>query len=77
MKLLTNCSLYPQGLKARLNLSVYFKLLKRRRDVMTSANILFYESSKQELLVDRAEGQYMFDEEGNRYLDLINNVAHG
>ena len=44
---------------------------------MTSANILFYESSKQELLVDRAEGQYMFDEEGNKYLDLINNVAHG
>ncbi|CAG5110497.1 Oidioi.mRNA.OKI2018_I69.chr2.g4896.t1.cds [Oikopleura dioica] len=51
-------------------------LLKRRRDVMTSANILFYESSKQELLVERAEGQWMFDEEGNRYLDLINNVAH-
>ena len=44
---------------------------------MTSANILFYESSKQELLVERAEGQWMIDEEGNRYLDLINNVAHG
>ncbi|CBY33432.1 unnamed protein product [Oikopleura dioica] len=57
-------------------LSQKSSLLKRRRDVMTSANILFYESSKQELLVDRAEGQYMFDEEGNRYLDLINNVAH-
>lgn len=25
----------------------------------------------------RAEGQYMYDEKGNRYLDCINNVAHG
>lgn len=25
----------------------------------------------------RAEGQYMYDEEGNQYLDCINNVCHG
>lgn len=25
----------------------------------------------------RAQGQYMFDEKGERYLDCINNVAHG
>ena len=25
----------------------------------------------------RARGQYMYDENGERYLDCINNVAHG
>lgn len=36
---------------------------------------LFYKSNP--LKIVRAEGQYMFDERGNRFLDCINNVAHG
>lgn len=52
------------------------KLLARRRNVLSSANVLFYESQKEELLIERAEGQYLIDEKGNKYLDLINNVAH-
>jgi len=36
---------------------------------------LFFQSDP--LKIVRAERQYMFDEEGNRYLDCINNVAHG
>jgi 4-aminobutyrate aminotransferase-like enzyme len=44
---------------------------------MTSANVLFYESAKGELLIEKAEKQYLIDENGNKYLDLINNVAHG
>ncbi|KAG7213606.1 hypothetical protein KM043_002859 [Ampulex compressa] len=35
---------------------------------------LFYKSSP--LKIVRAEGQYMYDEKSNRYLDCINNVAH-
>lgn len=36
---------------------------------------LFYKSNP--LKIVRAEGQHMYDEKGNRYLDCINNVAHG
>jgi len=36
---------------------------------------LFFQSSP--IKIVRAEKQYMFDEENNRYLDCINNVAHG
>lgn len=36
---------------------------------------LFYKSDP--LKIVRGQGQYMFDEEGIRYLDCINNVAHG
>lgn len=36
---------------------------------------LFYRSDP--LKIVRGQGQYMFDEEGVRYLDCINNVAHG
>ena len=32
---------------------------------------------KQELLIERAQGQYLIDNDGEHYLDLINNVAHG
>ena len=53
-----------------------FQLLRRRRQVLSSANILFYESAKEELLIERAEGQYLIDEKGNKFLDLSNNVAH-
>jgi len=52
------------------------ELLQRRRRVLSSANILFYESAKAELLIERAEGQYLIDEKGTKYLDLSNNVAH-
>ena len=52
------------------------KLLQRRRQVLSSANILFYESAKEELLIERADRQYLIDEKGNKYLDLSNNVAH-
>ena len=45
--------------------------------MLSSANVLFYESSKEELLIEKAEGQYLIDENGDKYLDLINNVAHG
>lgn len=36
---------------------------------------LFYRN--QPLKIQRGKGQYMFDEVGARYLDCINNVAHG
>jgi 4-aminobutyrate aminotransferase-like enzyme len=36
---------------------------------------LFFKSDP--LKISRARGQYMFDEEGRKYLDCINNVAHG
>lgn len=36
---------------------------------------LFYKSDP--LKIVRGQGQYMYDEEGTRYLDCINNVAHG
>ena len=29
------------------------------------------------LKIDYACGQYMFDEQGRKYLDCMNNVAHG
>ncbi|CAB3385760.1 Hypothetical predicted protein [Cloeon dipterum] len=35
---------------------------------------LFYKTDP--LKIVRAEGQYMYDEKGNRFLDCINNVAH-
>jgi len=36
---------------------------------------LFFQSNPVKIV--RAEKQYMFDEENHRYLDCINNVAHG
>lgn len=36
---------------------------------------VFY--AKDPLKIIRAQGQYMFDEKGEKYLDCINNVAHG
>jgi len=36
---------------------------------------LFFQSDP--IKIVRAEKQYMFDEENRRYLDCINNVAHG
>jgi len=37
--------------------------------------MLFFEQAP--LRIERGSGQYMFDEEGTRYIDCINNVAHG
>lgn len=36
---------------------------------------LFFRSDP--LKIVRGEGQYMYDEKGGKYLDCINNVAHG
>lgn len=36
---------------------------------------LFFRSDP--LKIVRGQGQYMFDEKGEKYLDCINNVAHG
>ncbi|XP_026685182.1 alanine--glyoxylate aminotransferase 2-like [Diaphorina citri] len=46
----------------------------RKRHVGESCK-LFFRSDP--LKIIRAEGQYMYDEEGKKYLDCINNVAHG
>lgn len=48
--------------------------LRLRERHIGQACKLFYKSNP--LKIVRAEGQYMFDERGNRYLDCINNVAH-
>uniref|UniRef100_A0A8D9B7U9 Alanine--glyoxylate aminotransferase 2-like n=1 Tax=Cacopsylla melanoneura TaxID=428564 RepID=A0A8D9B7U9_9HEMI len=45
----------------------------RKRHVGESCKLFFRTDP---LKIIRAEGQYMFDEEGRKYLDCINNVAH-
>ncbi len=40
----------------------------------TSCKLFF---NKDPIKIVRAEGQYMYDERGQQYLDCINNVAHG
>ncbi|MBJ7220907.1 MULTISPECIES: aspartate aminotransferase family protein [unclassified Brenneria] len=47
-------------------------LLSRRQRVLGSGYRLFYE---QPLHVARGEGVWLFDHQGNRYLDVYNNVA--
>ncbi|XP_037955817.1 alanine--glyoxylate aminotransferase 2-like [Teleopsis dalmanni] len=49
--------------------------IKLRNKHIGQACQLFYRSDP--LKIVRGQGQYMFDEEGTRYLDCINNVAHG
>jgi 4-aminobutyrate aminotransferase-like enzyme len=46
--------------------------VQRRLRSFGSASVLFYQ---QPLRMDRAEGVWMFDAEGRRYLDVYNNVA--
>ena len=46
--------------------------LRPSRSICTE---LFYRDNP--LKIVRAEGSYMYDEQGNRYLDCINNVSHG
>ncbi|XP_043250639.1 alanine--glyoxylate aminotransferase 2-like [Colletes gigas] len=48
--------------------------IRLRERHIGQACTLFYKSNP--LKIVRAEGQYMYDENGNRYLDCINNVAH-
>uniref|UniRef100_A0A8C8VH90 Ethanolamine-phosphate phospho-lyase n=1 Tax=Pelusios castaneus TaxID=367368 RepID=A0A8C8VH90_9SAUR len=45
----------------------------RRRHIGPSCEVFF---AKDPIKIVRAQGQYMFDENGEKYLDCINNVAH-
>lgn len=49
------------------------KLLERRQQSMGCAYRLFYE---QPVHLVRGEGVWLFDAEGNKYLDMYNNVPH-
>ncbi|XP_072481058.1 ethanolamine-phosphate phospho-lyase [Notamacropus eugenii] len=48
-------------------------ILLRRKHLGPSCKVFF---AKDPLKIVRAKGQYMFDENGEQYLDCINNVAH-
>ena len=48
-------------------------LLRRRQQSLGPAYRLFYEAP---LHIVRGEGVYLFDADGNRYLDFYNNVPH-
>ncbi|KAK2182604.1 hypothetical protein NP493_347g02021 [Ridgeia piscesae] len=48
-------------------------LVKRHKYIGKSCALFF---SSDPIKITRAQGQYMFDEADNRYLDCINNVAH-
>lgn len=48
--------------------------IKLRKKHIGQACKLFY--GQDPLKIVRGQGQYMFDEQGHRYLDCINNVAH-
>lgn len=48
--------------------------VKLRRKHVPSCVELFFKDEP--LKIVRGQGQYMFDDEGNKYLDCINNVAH-
>lgn len=37
--------------------------------------VMFYPNDP--LMIVRGEGQYLFDEQGTKYLDCVNNVCHG
>lgn len=49
--------------------------LNRQTLLDRNACILFYDPDP--LQIVRAQGQYMYDELDNEYLDCINNVCHG
>ncbi|MDH3430193.1 MAG: aminotransferase class III-fold pyridoxal phosphate-dependent enzyme [Gammaproteobacteria bacterium] len=49
------------------------ELLKRRKQLMGSAYRLFYDRP---LHLVRGEGVWLFDADGNKYLDMYNNVPH-
>ncbi|CAG0885087.1 unnamed protein product [Cyprideis torosa] len=48
--------------------------MERRSAVMPPGCEIFFPHDP--LKIKRAQGQYMFDEDGNRFLDCINNVCH-
>ena len=48
-------------------------LLERRRRVLGSGTPLFYDRPLQ---LVRGQGAWVFDADGNRYLDAYNNVPH-
>jgi len=48
--------------------------IKMREKQIGSSDTLFFKQSP--LKIVKGEGQYMYDENGNAYLDCINNVAH-
>lgn len=63
----------------------YVKVLNQRGFTCNVATILFFLCrpsckiffSHDPIKIVKAKGQYMYDEKGQRYLDCINNVAHG
>ncbi|KAF6038553.1 ETNPPL [Bugula neritina] len=57
--------------KERLSTS---EILDIRKTKYGPSCMLFFEQAP--LRIERGSGQYMFDEEGTRYIDCINNVAH-
>ncbi|KAL5249439.1 hypothetical protein ACHWQZ_G018333 [Mnemiopsis leidyi] len=50
------------------------EIYRLRKKHVANACILFYDPDP--LQIVRAQGQYMYDEENNEYLDCINNVCH-
>ena len=49
------------------------ELIRRRRSALNPAMSLSY---RQPLRIQRASMQYLYDSDGNRYLDCVNNVPH-
>lgn len=57
-------------------------ILKKKIELLIELTIFFRKNCqlffrKDPLKIVKAEKQYMYDEKGTRYLDCINNVAHG
>ena len=48
-------------------------ILKKRSKYLAPSLSLSYDEP---LFIERGEGQYLFDHEGNKYLDAINNISH-
>ncbi len=48
-------------------------MIERRRNLLGSAYQLFYD---QPVHIVRGEGVWLYDEGGNKYLDMYNNVPH-
>ncbi len=48
-------------------------MIERRRNLLGSAYRLFYD---QPVHIVRGEGVWLYDADGNKYLDMYNNVPH-
>ena len=57
------------------NLECYLEILISSITHVRPSCKLFFKSDP--LKIVRGSGQYLYDEKGSRYLDCINNVAHG